>query len=59
MIQRAAPYHKSPFRNMKKHHENFFQTVFSSYRIHSVIPLIFFRSESLGLLRSVVIFPKM
>jgi len=32
---------------MKKHHENFFRTVFSSYRIHSVIPLIFFRSESL------------
>jgi len=24
----------------------FFQTVFSSYRIHSVIPFIFFRSES-------------
>jgi len=32
---------------MKKHPEKFFQTVFSSYRIHSVIPFIFFRSESL------------
>jgi hypothetical protein len=33
----------------KKHHGNFFQAVFSSCRIRSVIPFIFFRSESLCL----------
>jgi len=47
VILTAAPYHKSPFRNMKKHHENLFQAVFSSCRIRSIIPIIFFRSESL------------
>ena len=32
---------------MKKTERKKIQAVFSSYRIHSVIPVIFFRSESL------------
>ncbi len=34
---------------MKKQHEKSFPAVFESYRIHSVIKFIFFRSESLAI----------